>query len=59
MFLTTQTFAGYGNLYDPDLTEEEYLNDFKRIEFMSGHLDNLMAAIRYKLYKSLEIFPPI
>ncbi|RDX58671.1 Beta-glucosidase 46, partial [Mucuna pruriens] len=37
---------GYGNLNDPDLSEEEYLNDFKRIEYMSGHLDNLMAAIR-------------
>lgn len=43
MFITEN---GYGNLYDPDLFEEEYLNDFKRIEFMSGHLDNLMAAIR-------------
>ncbi|XP_017441348.1 beta-glucosidase 46 [Vigna angularis] len=37
---------GYGTLYDPDVTEKEYLNDYKRIEFMSGHLDNLMAAIR-------------
>ncbi|KAK7387786.1 hypothetical protein VNO78_22578 [Psophocarpus tetragonolobus] len=43
MFITEN---GYGNLYNPDLTEEEYLNDFKRIEYMSGHLDNLMAAIR-------------
>nr|KYP58201.1 Beta-glucosidase 6 [Cajanus cajan] len=43
MFITEN---GYGNLNDPDLTEEEYLNDFKRIEYMSGHLDNLMAAIR-------------
>ncbi|XP_014506784.1 beta-glucosidase 46 [Vigna radiata var. radiata] len=37
---------GYGTLYDPNVTEKEYLNDYKRIEFMSGHLDNLMAAIR-------------
>ncbi|TKY54030.1 Beta-glucosidase 46 [Spatholobus suberectus] len=45
----TPTFItenGYGILNDADLTEEEYLNDFKRIEYMSGHLDNLMAAIR-------------
>lgn len=47
MFLTTQIFVGYGTLYDPNVTEKEYLNDYKRIEFMSGHLDNLMAAIRY------------
>ncbi|KAL2339166.1 hypothetical protein Fmac_013612 [Flemingia macrophylla] len=43
MFITEN---GYGNLNDPHLTAEEYLNDFKRIEYMSGHLDNLMAAMR-------------
>ncbi|KAK7363724.1 hypothetical protein VNO77_05876 [Canavalia gladiata] len=43
VFLTEN---GYGNLHDQDLTEQEYLNDFKRIDYMSGHLDNLMAAIR-------------
>ncbi|KAK7292396.1 hypothetical protein RIF29_08175 [Crotalaria pallida] len=40
MFITEN---GYGNLYDPD---EEYHNDHKRINYMSGHLDNLVAAIR-------------
>ena len=33
-------------MYDPDVTKEEYLNDYKRIEFISDHLDNLMAAMR-------------
>ncbi|KAJ1427205.1 Glycosyl hydrolases family 1, N-terminal conserved site [Sesbania bispinosa] len=28
-----------------DQTEVEYLNDFKRINYMSHHLDNLLAAI--------------
>jgi len=46
VFLTTQTFVGYATLSDPNVTEKEYLNDHKRIEFMSGHLDNVMAAIR-------------
>ncbi|CAJ1941290.1 unnamed protein product [Sphenostylis stenocarpa] len=43
MFITEN---GYGILYDPDVTEEEYLNDYKRIQYMSGHFENLMAAIR-------------
>ncbi|KAE9602115.1 putative beta-glucosidase [Lupinus albus] len=37
------TENGYGSLYDP---EEEYLHDLKRINYLSGHLDNLVAAIR-------------
>ncbi|KAK7264493.1 hypothetical protein RJT34_32102 [Clitoria ternatea] len=43
MFITEN---GYGNLHDPGLNEEEYLYDFKRIKYMSGHLDNPMEAIR-------------
>ncbi|KAK7264503.1 hypothetical protein RJT34_32112 [Clitoria ternatea] len=43
MFITEN---GYGNLHDPGLNEEEYLNDFKRIKYMSSHLNNLMEAIR-------------
>ncbi|XP_045811191.1 beta-glucosidase 46-like isoform X2 [Trifolium pratense] len=43
MFITEN---GYGNLYDPDNTNEEHLHDIKRVNYMSGHLDNLMASIR-------------
>lgn len=43
MFITEN---GYGNFYDPNNTKEEYLNDIKRINYMSGHLNNLGESIR-------------
>jgi len=44
--LYPNVFVGYGNLYDPNNTKEEYLNDIQRINYMSGHLGNLGASIR-------------
>jgi beta-glucosidase/6-phospho-beta-glucosidase/beta-galactosidase len=45
-WLYPNVLVGYGNLYDPDNTIEEHLHDIKRVNYMSGHLDNLMASIR-------------
>jgi len=42
----SECFVGYGTLYDPNNTKEENLIDFKRVNYMSGHLDNLGASIR-------------
>lgn len=43
MFITEN---GYGELDNPNNTEEQYLNDFDRKNYMAGHLLSLMEAIR-------------
>ncbi|KFK40643.1 hypothetical protein AALP_AA2G023200 [Arabis alpina] len=40
------TENGYGHLQKPETTVEELLNDTKRIQYMSGYLDALKAAMR-------------
>ncbi|CAI8611448.1 unnamed protein product [Vicia faba] len=40
------TENGYGSLYESNNTKEEYLSDVKRINYMSGHLDNLVTSMR-------------
>ncbi|PNY04899.1 beta-glucosidase 47-like protein [Trifolium pratense] len=40
------TENGYGELDKPNNTEEQYLNDFNRKNYMVGHLDSLLEAIR-------------
>lgn len=39
-------FVGYAELDNPNYTEEQYLNDFNRKNYMAAHLDALMEAIR-------------
>lgn len=39
-------FLGYGELDNPNNTEEQYLNDFDRKNYMAGHLLSLLEAIR-------------
>ncbi|XP_057723018.1 beta-glucosidase 46-like [Arachis stenosperma] len=43
MFITEN---GYGYSYDSNPLEEDYRSDITRINYMSGHLENLAAAIR-------------
>lgn len=43
MFITEN---GYGELDNPNNTEEQYLNDFDRKNYMAGHLLSLLEAIR-------------
>ncbi|CAL1372624.1 unnamed protein product [Linum trigynum] len=37
---------GYGEMNSPMLTTGDFLNDVRRVEYMSGYLESLMAAIR-------------
>lgn len=39
-------FAGYGQLQKPETTVKDLLHDTKRIQYMSGYLDALQAAMR-------------
>jgi hypothetical protein len=39
-------FLGYGELDNPNNTEEQYLNDFNRKNYMADHLDSLLEAMR-------------
>ena len=39
---------GYAEYDNPNSTEDQYLNDFKRIDYMAGHLNAILKAIRYK-----------
>lgn len=41
-------------MHDPGNTKEEYLNDTKRINYISDHLDNLAASIRYESIKVVD-----
>ncbi|XP_061347856.1 beta-glucosidase 45-like [Gastrolobium bilobum] len=43
MFITEN---GYGELDNPNYTEEQYLNDFNRKNYMAVHLDALLESIR-------------
>ncbi|XP_027338209.1 beta-glucosidase 46-like [Abrus precatorius] len=43
MFITEN---GYAELDNPNYTEEQYLNDFNRKNYMAGHLEALLEAIR-------------
>lgn len=43
-------FAGFGDLQKPETTLTELLNDTKRIQYMSGYLDALQSAMRYRDY---------
>ncbi|RYR11905.1 hypothetical protein Ahy_B04g069414 isoform C [Arachis hypogaea] len=47
MFLTEN---GYGQMSHSNFTKDQYLKDFNRIDYMEGHLDSLLEAIRYGLY---------
>ncbi|CAI0468219.1 unnamed protein product [Linum tenue] len=38
--------TGYGEMNSPMLTTGDFLNDVRRVEYMSGYLESLMAAIR-------------
>lgn len=40
--------AGYPEFNNPNFTTEEFLNDVKRVTFMSDHLDALLRSIRYR-----------
>ncbi|XP_057433800.1 beta-glucosidase 46-like isoform X3 [Lotus japonicus] len=58
MFISeNDCFTGYSALDNPNNTEEEYLNDFNRKDYMAGHLDALMEAIR--VFKNLWQSPRI
>jgi beta-glucosidase len=41
------TENGFGQLQKPETTVEELLHDTKRIQYLSGYLDALKAAMRY------------
>ncbi|XLT89769.1 hypothetical protein HN873_011444, partial [Arachis hypogaea] len=43
MFLTEN---GYGQMSHSNFTKDQYLKDFNRIDYMEGHLDSLLEAIR-------------
>jgi len=43
MFITEN---GFGDLQKPETTDKELLNDTKRIQYMSGYLEALQAAMR-------------
>lgn len=39
---------GYGEVYHPNSTIEDFLHDVRRVNYIAGYLDALSVAIRYE-----------